>query len=238
MSSSLIQYHRNKNHSDNISRDTRTITAFYSYSDKQQHSSSPSGSYILFVRDGGSGSDEGNIYIETQSVSVVIPYKDLPKYNKLYVYYIISVILTPDNTNTYYCDKGYKGIYKEMRYWYILTSICWKSLYMSFGDYCYFKENPLSINLSACDRVDKIGNFLDLFNNGYYVYDDPYEICDWVINYETNVVERELYQNELIVNREKMLYELLQIVKRRFAMNEDIVLKIYEYIVFDVEHKI
>jgi hypothetical protein len=101
---------------------------------------------------------------------------------------------------------------------------------MSFGDYCYFKENPLNIKLSVCDTDAKIGNMLDLLNNDY---EDPYKICDWLINHEINVINRELYQNEQIVNDEKMLYERLQIVKRHFAINEDIVLKIYEYIVYD-----
>ena len=48
----------------------------------------------------------------------------------------------------------------------------------------------------------------------------------------------ELYHNELIVNNEKKVYVLLQIVKRHFNVNEDIMLKIYQYIVFDIEHKI
>jgi hypothetical protein len=101
---------------------------------------------------------------------------------------------------------------------------------MSFGDYCYFKENPLNINLSVCDTDVKIGDMLKLLNNDY---EDPYKICDWLINHEINVIEKELYQNEQIVNGEKMLYERLQIIKRHFAINEDIILKIYEYIVYD-----
>jgi hypothetical protein len=107
---------------------------------------------------------------------------------------------------------------------------------MSFGDYCYFKENPLNINLSACDTDVKIGKLLNLFNNCNY--EEPYKICDWLINYEINVIGKELYQNELIINGEKMLYERLQIVKRHFGINEDIVLKIYEYIVYDRKNKI
>jgi len=147
------------------------------------------------------------------------------------VYYIISLQLTPtNNSKIYYSDIGYKGVYKEKRNWYILSNICWKSSHLSFGDYCYFKENPLNINLSVCDTDVKIGNMLDLLNNNY---EDPYKICDWLINHEINFIEKELYQNEQIVNDEKMLYERLQIVKRYFAINEDIVLKIYEYIVYD-----
>jgi hypothetical protein len=106
---------------------------------------------------------------------------------------------------------------------------------MSFGDYCYFKENPLNINLSVCDTKNTLDDFLDLFNGDY---EDPYKICDWLINYEINVIGKELYQNELIINGEKMLYERLQIVKRHFAINEDIVLKIYDYIVYDIKNKI
>ena len=107
---------------------------------------------------------------------------------------------------------------------------------MSFGDYCYFKENPLNINLSACDTKNTLDDFLDLFNNRNY--EDPYKICDWLINHEINVIGKELYQNEQIVNGEKMLYERLQIVKRHFGINEDIVLKIYDYIVYDIKNKI
>lgn len=250
MSSSLLKYHRNNiphssDSGDNDAR-TRVITAFYSFrggsgsSGSHRHSANPSGyatayagayspanssSYVLFV------ADNKNIYIETQQVSIVIQNADLKKYPKLYVYYIISLQLTPNNSKVYYSDIGYKGVYKEKRNWYILSNICWKSLYMSFGDYCYFKENPLNINLSVCDTDVKIDRFLDLLNNCNY--EDPYKICDWLINHEINVIEKELYQNEQIVNDEKMLYERLQIIKRHFAINEDIVLKIYEYIVYD-----
>jgi len=240
MSSSLLKYNRNNipHHGDNDAR-TRVITAFYSFrggGGSHRHSANPSGyatayaganssSYVLFV------SNNENIYIETQQVSIVIQNADLKKYPKLYVYYIISLQLTPNNSKVYYSDIGYKGVYKEKRNWYILSNICWKSLYMSFGDYCYFKENPLNINLTVCDTDVKIGNMLDLLNNCNY--EDPYKICDWLINHELNFIEKELYQNEQIVNDEKMLYERLQIVKRHFAINEDIVLKIYEYIVYD-----
>jgi len=247
MSSSLLKYYRNNIGGDSGDSDwanPRTITAFYSYnsgnnSGSYRHSANASGyasayasayssSYVLFV------SNNENIYIETQSVSVVIPYADLPKYHKLYVYYIISQQLTPSNTKIYYSDIGYKGVYKEKRYWYILSNICWRSSHLSFGDYCYFKENPLNINLSVCDTDDTICEMLDLFND----YEDPYKICDWLINYEINVIGKELYQNELIVNGEKMLYERLQIVKRHFGINEDIVLKIYDYIVYNTKNKI
>jgi hypothetical protein len=249
MSSSLLKYHRNNiphsGDNDATAARTRVITAFYSFrgsGGSRRHSAYTDGyatayaganssSYVLFV------SNNENIYIETQSVSIVIQNADLHKYHKLYVYYIISLQLTPNNSKIYYSDTGYKGVYKELRYWYILTNICWKSLYLSFGDYCYFKENPLSINLSACDTEDTLDDFLDLFDSHYY-NECPYKICDWLIKYEANVIENELYHNELIVNREKTVYELLQIVKRHFGINEDIVLKIYEYIVFDVEHKI
>lgn len=246
MPSSLLKYHRNNiPHSSDSDANTRNITAFYSFrgsgssSGSHRHSANPSGyatayagayspanssSYVLFV------SNNENIYIETQSVSIVIQNADLKKYPKLYVYYIISLQLTPNNSKIYYSDIGYKGVYKELRNWYILSNICWKSLYMSFGDYCYFKENPLNINLSVCDTDVKIGDMLKLLNNDY---EDPYKICDWLINHEINVIEKELYQNEQIVNGEKMLYERLQIIKRHFAINEDIILKIYEYIVYD-----
>jgi hypothetical protein len=254
MPSSLLKYHRNNiPHSDDSGdsdANSRNITAFYSYggsgATSRRHSANASGYataytgayspanssyYVLFV------ASSKNIYIETQSVSIVIPYTDLPKYNKLYVYYIISLQLTPtSNSKVYYSDIGYKGVYKEKRYWYILSNICWKSSHLSFGDYCYFKENPLNINLSVCDTYVKIDDFLDLFNNRNY--EDPYKICDWLINHEINVINRELYQNEQIVNDEKMLYERLQIVKRHFAINEDIVLKIYDYIVYDTKNKI
>ena len=244
MSSSLLKYHRNNiPHSGDAN--TRNITAFYSYGgsngSSRRHSAYTDGyatayaganssSYVFFV------SNNENIYIETQQVSIVIPNADLPKYRKLYMYYIISQQLTPtNNSKVYYSDIGYKGVYKEKRNWYILSNIFWKSLYISFGDYCYFKENPLNINLSVCDTKNNIENFLNLFNDDY---EDPYKICDWLINHEINVINRELYQNEQIVNDEKMLYERLQIVKRHFAINEDIVLKIYDYIVYDTKNKI
>jgi hypothetical protein len=101
---------------------------------------------------------------------------------------------------------------------------------MSFGDYCYFKENPLGIALTTCATVDVCDAFLSNFKNEY---ECPYIICDWLINYETNLIERELFQNEIIVKDEKNTYALLQIIKNHFKINEDVILKIYEYIVFD-----
>jgi len=223
MPSSLIQYHRNNiNIRENNSR---YITAYYSYNAKNS-------TYVLFIRE-----DNGNIYIETQSESIIIPYKELHKYDKLHVYYILSLQLTPYNSNVYYCVLGYKGIYKEFRKWYILTNICWKSLYISFGDYCYFMENPLNIDMSVCDTSYTIESFLDLFNNNEET-EDPYKICNWLINHEINVIINELYQNELIIDYEKTQFRLLQIVKKHFNINDDIMLKIYQYIVFDDTQKI
>jgi hypothetical protein len=223
---SLIQYHRNNiNVRDNNSEDIMMLSAYYSYKGAKS-------TYMLFVR------NNKNIYIETLSESIIIPYKELYKYDKLYVYYIISLQLTPRNSTIYYCNIGYKGIYKELRKWYILTNICWKSRYISFGDYCYFLENPLNIDLTECDTNYTIDSFLDLFNNHNGETEVPYKICDWLINYEINVIANELNQNELIVNYEKKLYGLLQIIKRYFSINEDIILKIYQYIVFDDNNKI
>jgi predicted nucleic acid-binding protein len=109
---------------------------------------------------------------------------------------------------------------------------------MSFGDYCYFMDNPLNIDLSVCDTKGTIEGFLDLFNNHNERSEDPSKICDWLINHEINVITNELFQNELIINYEKKLYGFLQIVKKHFEINEDIKLKIYEYIVFDNNQKI
>jgi hypothetical protein len=100
---------------------------------------------------------------------------------------------------------------------------------MSFGDYCYFKENPYDIALTHCTSMDIVSKFLYQFNE----YEDPYKICDWLINYETSLIEKELYQNEEIIKDEKNNYSLLQIVKKYFKINEDIMLKIYQHIVFD-----
>jgi hypothetical protein len=97
--------------------------------------------------------------------------------------------------------------------------------------------NPLHIDLSVCDTNYTIEGFLDLFNNNE-ITEDPYKICDWLINHEINVIANELYQNKLIVNYEKTQFELLQIVKKHFAINDDIIFKIYEYIVFNVNNKI
>jgi hypothetical protein len=99
-------------------------------------------------------------------------------------------------------------------------------------------ENPLNIDLSECDTNYTIEGFLDLFNNYNERTEDPYKICDWLINHEINVIANELYQNELIVNYEKTQFRLLQIIKKHFAINDDITLKIYEYIVFDDNNKI
>lgn len=221
----MTKYHRNYINICEMSevREARVITTYYKYNGN--HST-----FVFFVN------DNHNIYVETQFGSIVIPFdrlNSLDSLRKLHVYYIISLQLTPIQSNIYYCDHGYKGLYKEMRKWYILTNICWKSQYMSFGDYCYFKENPYAIDLTQCDTEDNVKAFMNRFN----MNDDPYKICDWLINYETNLIERELYQNEEIINDEKNKYSLLQIVKDHYNLNEDIILKIYQYMVFE-EHPI
>lgn len=215
----LQRYHRIR--SMERTMDGRTISTYYKYNGKNS-------TYVFFVN------DNTNLYVETQFGSIVIPFADCvksAKYARLYVYYIISLQLTPIQSNIYYCSEGYKGQYKESRNWYLLSNICWKSQYMSFGDYCYFKENPLDIALTTCATADVCDAFLsDLKKNEY---ECPYIICDWLINYEANLIERELFQNEVIVKDEKNTYALLQIIKNHFKINEDVILKIYEYIVFD-----
>lgn len=218
MPTSLKKYHRNYINICEM-KDKREISTYYKYKDK--HST-----YVFFVN------DNNNIYVETPFGSLVIPYNNLRDYGKLYVYYIISLQLTPIQSHIYYCDHGYKGLYKENRKWYILTNICWKSQYMSFGDYCYFTENPYDIALTYCSPSDAVDNFLYQLNENVEL-EDPYKICDWLINYETNLIEKELYQNEEIIKNEKNTYLLLLIIKKHFKINEDIILKIYQHIVFD-----
>lgn len=200
-------------------KDKRVISTYYKYKDKNS-------TYVFFVN------DNNNIYVETPFGSLVIPYNNLRDYGKLYVYYIISLQLTPIQSHIYYCDHGYKGLYKENRKWYILTNICWKSQYMSFGDYCYFTENPYDIALTYCSPSEAVDNFLYQLNENVEL-EDPYKICDWLINYETNLIEKELYQNEEIIKDEKNTYLLLLIIKKHYNINEDIILKIYQHIVFD-----
>jgi len=200
-------------------KDKRVISTYYKYKDINS-------TYVFFVN------DNNNIYVETPFGSLVIPYANLRDYGKLYVYYIISLQLTPIQSHIYYCDHGYKGLYKENRKWYILTNICWKSQYMSFGDYCYFTENPYDIALTYCSPSEAVDNFLYQLNENVEL-EDPYKICDWLINYETNLIEKELYQNEEIIKDEKNTYLLLLIIKKHYNINEDIILKIYQHIVFD-----
>ena len=63
--------------------------------------------------------------------------------------------------------------------------------------------------------------------------EDPYKNCDWLINYEINLITKELHHNEVIIKDEVNTYSLLQIVKKHFNLNEDVILKLYQYIVFD-----
>jgi phage-related tail protein len=56
------------------------VSAFYSYNDIDS-------TYIFFVN------NDKNIYIETLSGSIIIPYSDIKKYNRLNLFYIISLQL-------------------------------------------------------------------------------------------------------------------------------------------------
>ena len=189
------------------------ISTFYRYNSSKSF-------YIFFINNGK------NIYIETLLGSIIIPYNDIQKYIKLNLFYIISLQLTPDNSKVYYCKIGYKGIYKERRYWYMISNIYWKSSFMSFGDYCYFKENPFNIDISVCNTSETIKNYIALFNKTY----DPYKIINWIINYEINTISKEILENELIINSGKRTYTLLGIIQRHFNITEDIILKIFLHI--------
>jgi hypothetical protein len=120
---------------------TRVISSFYSFKGTKT-------TFVFFV------SDSINMYVETLQGSIIIPYKDIWRYKNLHSYYILSLQLTPKNCEVHHCDRGFKGLYKELRHWYIYSSICWKTRYLSFGDYCYFKTNPLQIPLT--DSFDRL----------------------------------------------------------------------------------
>jgi len=197
-----------------ITSSNRSISTFYTYNGNNS-------SYVFFVK------DTKNIYIETLLGSIIIPFKDIQKYNRLYIYYIISLQITPFQTKIYYCTKGYKGIYKERRNWYILTNIYWKSLYMSYGDFCYFKDNPLTIDLHNYDTCDTIKKYIIDFNNRLQ---DPYKIIDWLINFEIKNISNEIYKNEIVINRDKNTYDMLVIIQEHFNITDDIILKIFHYI--------
>jgi len=193
------------------------VSAFYSYNDIDS-------TYIFFVN------NDKNIYIETLSGSIIIPYSYIQKYNRLKLFYIISLQLTPMQTNIYHCNTGYRGVYKEMRHWYIISNIYWRSRYMSFGDYCYFKENPVNIDLSVCDTDETIENYIEAFNKTQ----DPYKILNWIINYEITAIYNEIYKIELDINRAKNIYNLLGIIKKHYNITEDIILKIFRHIEEDI----
>lgn len=202
------------NDATHITSSDRIISTFYTYNGNNS-------SYVFFVK------DTKNIYIETLLGSIIIPYCDIKKYNRLYIYYIISLQNTPFQTKIYYCTKGYKGIYKERRNWYILTNIYWKSLYMSYGDFCYFKDNPESIDLHSYDTCDMIKKYIIDFNNSLQ---DPYKIIDWLINYEIKIISTELYKTEIVMNKAKDTYAMLVIIQDHFNITDDIILKIFHYI--------
>jgi hypothetical protein len=193
------------------------VSAFYSYNDIDS-------TYIFFVNNGK------NIYIETLYGSLIIPYNDVKKYNKLHLFYIISLQLTPTKTNIYHCNTGYRGVYKETRHWYIISNIYWRSRYMSFGDYCYFKENPANMDLSVCDTDETICKYIYIFNKKQ----DPYKILDWVIKYEISAISNELYKIEYDIKNAKRTYALLKIIMKHFNITEDIILKIFWHIEEDI----
>jgi len=213
MTTSLQEYHRNYINICEM-KENKVISTYYKY--KGSHST-----YVFFVN------DNTNLYVETQFGSVIIPYADIREYAKLYVYYIISLQLTPIQSNIYYDDRGHKGVYKEIRNWYILTNICWKSQYMSFGDYCYFKECPTVVNINNLTPNDKIFSYITNFNN---IEQNPYIICNWLINYEIYKISSILYDNELTINKANQVKNKLEIITKHFNINDDIKIKIlYQY---------
>jgi hypothetical protein len=207
-------YKININDKDEPNYYSRKISTFYNYDGDNSR-------YIFFIR------DRKNIYIETKYGSIIIPYCDIQKYNKLYIYYIISLQLTAEQSKIYYCKIGYKGVYKEKRNWYILTNIIWKTACMSYGDYCYFKESPTTLNINTCSSIDAISRFCSIFNN---TEQNPYKIGIWLINYEISKISTILYDNELTINGAKQVRDKLEIITKHFNINDDIKIKIlYQY---------
>ena len=93
MSYKLQRYHRIR--SVERTMDGRIITTYYKYNGKNS-------TYVFFVN------DSTNLYVETQFGSIVIPFADCAKFAKfacLYVYYIISLQLTPIQSNIYYSSE-------------------------------------------------------------------------------------------------------------------------------------
>jgi hypothetical protein len=98
---------------------------------------------------------------------------------------------------------------------------------MSYGDFCYFKDNPLTIDLHNHDTCDTINKYIINFNNRMQ---DPYKIIDWLINYEIKIISTELYKNEIVMNNAKNTYDMLVIIQEHFNVTDDIILKIFHYI--------
>jgi hypothetical protein len=98
---------------------------------------------------------------------------------------------------------------------------------MSYGDFCYFKDNPLTIDLHSYDTCDTIKKYIIDFNNRLQ---DPYKIIDWLINYEIKIISTELYKNEIVMNNAKNTYDMLVIIQEHFNITDDIILKIFHYI--------
>lgn len=98
---------------------------------------------------------------------------------------------------------------------------------MSYGDYCYFKESPTTVNINTCSSIDVINNYIILFNN---IEQNPYKISYWLINYEINKISTLIYENELTINKEKQVMNMLEIITKHFNINDDIKIKIlYQY---------
>ena len=215
MGYSIHNYICNSTSEDIDKCSNRDISTFYSFNGNKS-------TYIFFI------SDSINVYIETQKGAIIIPYEHITRYNKLNAYYIISLQITSQQPKIYYCTSGCKGgVYKELRKWYIMSNIYWKSLNMSYGDYCYFKDNPNNIDLHHCNTDEDIASFIINFNNSHQ---DPCKISEWLLNYEITCIYNELYNCEVIIKVAKEAYKLLEIIKRHFGINNDIVLKIFNYI--------
>ena len=220
MSYSICNYIDNSISDDIDIYSSRDISTFYSFNGNKSK-------YMFFV------SDSKNIYIETHIGAIIIPSEHITRYNKLNAYYIISLQITSRQPKIYYCTSGCKvGVYKEHRKWYIMSNIYWKSINMSYGDYCYFKDNPNNIDLHICDTSEDIASFILGFNNSEQ---DPRKISEWLINYEITCIYNELYNCEIVIKISKCSYKLLEIIQRHFGINNDIVLKIFNYINISID---
>ena len=196
--------------------------------------------YHLFIKYGD------KVYVNVMSVGeIVISLAELQKNRYLKYYYDLSLMLTNNKHLVIHIIQGskYKSmepyIYIENRCWAIETAFIdasyWKVI--DNAHVCYYKINPYDLENMEYSSQEDLINFhkintkrkCDIFWGGLFESTHT-RYNNLVIDYNINIIEKELDELSTIFEDKKNMINLMALNDKE-GMNGDILMMIYNHLV-------